>query len=639
MSDTSQSHHEPWFILPGFMPDAIGFATRTTASLLLAYFIAFTMQLDSASSAGVCVAIVAQPTAGMALSKAKYRVFGTIVGGIAALGFAAAFPQDRTMLLAAFTLWLGACTFVAALLRDFRSYGAVLCGYTVGIIVVTGIDAPNGAVLATLNRVAAILLGVVCVAAVNTLLPNTVAFETLVAALRQRLAQADELALQALSGRSLPDEPLPAQEAAAVLALRTDATYAGAEVADGGRRSAGAQAAIVGVLGMLSAARAISTGLSELNSPATWEAMAATSAAIRTGGPSPPLETLPPDPLSAALLDRARELLAERALARSGLHLLETGEGSVPAFSLPFHRDYLGAALSAARTIIAVALGCVFCIYSGYANTTGLLVQQAAFTALLGMQVSPASAGMAMGYSLIPAAMVAWLIGFVLMPQVSGFLPFAIAIGSFAFVMALAVRHPATMRFSGGLLLYLTLLVAPSNTESFDLSAFANNVLIQFTAVAFMVLAFEQILPVSPRRRLARVASAITGEIARLLDGDAPQATAAHARVLRLDRLAQAQLWLDGAQPCRLAILRRLSAFSELDSALRRAQAGMRALALPMPPCTPAALLSEARRILSQTYAPTLLPWALHAAAGLYGSALLLRQQGRALRHYGVGNV
>ena len=93
-----------------------GFAARVTGTLLLAYLIAFVLQVQSASSAGVCVAIVAQPTAGMAMSKAFYRFAGTVIGGIASLLVVAAFAQDRIMLLA-FALWLAACVSVGALLR------------------------------------------------------------------------------------------------------------------------------------------------------------------------------------------------------------------------------------------------------------------------------------------------------------------------------------------------------------------------------------------------------------------------------------------------------------------------------------------------------------------------------------------
>lgn len=624
------------------MPDAMGFATRTTLALLLAYLVAFAVQLESASSAGLCVAIVAQPTPGMAMSKALYRVLGTILGGIVGFALVSLFPQDRTMLLGAFTLWLGACTFVAALLRDFRSYGAVLCGYTVGIIAISGIDSPDGALLATLNRVAAILLGVVSVAAVNALLSHAVAYEQLVAALRQRLAAAEALAVSALTGQDLPNEPLPAQEGASILALRTDAGHAATELPDGRARNAGAQAAIAGLLGMLSASRAIATGLRLPTDAATRRRMNTAAAQLRepelaVGQDTPLPDVLPTDLTAATLLERSQELLRQHGLVRNGLRALEDGHGPRSRVSLPVHYDVAGAGLSAARTIISVALGCVFCVYAGWPGATLLLVQQAAFTALLGMQPNPSAAGVAMGLSLPAPALAAGIIGFVLLPQASGFVAFALALAPFAFAVALAARHPATARFGPGLLLYLLLLLSPANTESFDLSAFLNNVLVQVLAILFMILAFRLILPVSPRRRLARVADAICRQVQRALQGRPDCYDLSAARCLSIDRLAQAQVWLDRPTPVRLAVLERLSAFTELESALRRAHAGLHALGLPMPPPEPDAFDTAARELLATDYVPMAARRsALQAAAGLHGSAVLLRQHGRALRRYGV---
>jgi len=626
------------------MPDAVGFAVRTTAALLLAYLVAFAIQLESASSAGLCVAIVAQPTPGMAMSKALYRVAGTILGGIVGFALVALFPQDRTMLLGAFILWLGACTFVAALLRDFRSYGAVLCGYTVGIIAVFGIDAPDGALLATLNRVAAILLGVASVAVVNALLSHAVAYEQLVAALRRRLAAAEALALTALAGQDLPNEPLPAQEGAAILALRTDASHAATELPDGPARNAGAQAAIAGLLGMLSATRAIATGLRLPTDAATRRTMDAAAAQLRQRGPKltddqgpAPPETLPTDLTAAALLERSQELLRQHALARNGLRALQDGHGPIAQVSLPVHYDVVGAGLSAARTVISVGLGCVFCVYAGWPGATLLLVQQAAFTALLGMQPNPSAAGVAMGLSLPAPALAAGIVGFVLLPQASGYVPFALAVAPFAFVAALAARHPVTARFGPGLLLYFLLLLSPANTESFDLAAFLNNLLIQVLAIVFMVLAFRLILPVSPRRRLARVADAIGRQVRRALAGRPDGYDLSAARCLFVDRLAQAQVWLGRPTPVRLAVLERLSAFTELEAALRRAQAGLHALGRTLPLPEPDVLDAAARELLTGDHATgAARRSALQAAAGLHGSAVLLRQHGRALRRYGV---
>lgn len=637
----------PWLILPGFMPDAMGFAARTTMAVLLAYFVAFAIQLDTASSAGLTVAIVAQPTPGMAMSKALYRILGTVLGGAVAFALVALFPQDRTALLAAFTLWLGACTFVAALLRDFRSYGAVLCGYTVGIIAILGIDAPDGALLATLNRVAAVLLGIASVAAVNVLFSYAVAFEALVAALRQRLAVAEALALSALSGQNLPNEPLPAQVGASILALRTDAGYAATELPNGRARNAGAQAAIAGLLGMLFASRAIATGLQLPTDDATRRAMEEAAARLRAGGNAggllpAPLDALPTDPLAAALLDRSRELLRQHALARDGLRTLETGDVPAPPVRLPVHYDVVGAGLSAARTVIAVGLGSVFCVLAGWPGATGLLVQQAAFTALLGMQPNPSAAGVGMGLSLPVPALAAGIIGFVLLPQASGFTMFALATAPFVFAAALAARHPALARLGPGLLLYLLLLLSPANVESFDLATYMNTVLVQVMAVVFMVLAFRLVLPVSRGRRLARVADAIGRQVRRALAGQPDSHGLVATRCLSMDRLAQAQVWLGQATPARLAVLERLSAFTELESTLRRARAGLRTLGRAMPPPDPDGFEAAARALLAADHAPAhqnpgeARSAALQAAAGLYGAAVLLRRHGRALRRYGV---
>lgn len=206
MSDSTPAAPTPFLALPGFLPDALPFATRSVIALLLAYLIAFTAQVDSASTAGVCVAIVAQPSAGMAMSKAIYRVIGTLLGGCVAMALLAAFPQDRTMLLGGYALWLGVCAFVATLLRDFRSYGAALSGYTVGIIAIGVIDAPNTALTATLDRVAAILIGVVSVLVVNSLMAGTDAFDALVGELRARTEAMTALVADALEGRSVGDD-------------------------------------------------------------------------------------------------------------------------------------------------------------------------------------------------------------------------------------------------------------------------------------------------------------------------------------------------------------------------------------------------------------------------------------------------
>ncbi len=635
MSATSAPLPHDLLPLPGFPPDAVPYALRTTLSLLLAYGVSFSLQLDTASSAGLCVAIVAQPSPGMALSKAVYRTAGTVLGGIVALGFIAAFPQDRTMLLLCFTLWLGACTFVAALLRDFRSYGAVLCGYTVGIIAVSGIDAPDGALLATLNRVAAILIGIGSVALVNTLLARPVAFDTLSAALERHLATITTLALDTLQGRSAPTMGSSIAAGANILELRTQAVYAAAETAGGLARRQGAVAAIAGLLGMLSACRALAAEPADADAADTLRDAAS---ALRSGGalPSGPA---PRSPAAIFFAERAAELLAHHAMARDGLRVLEQGGRVQQAVRLRIHYDGVGAALSAFRTIFAVVSGSLFCILAGWPGATGLLVQQAAFTALLGMSPQPSAAGEAMGWSLAPAAFAAWLVGYVWLPSTSGFVPFSLAVGLAAFTFTLAGRHPRLQRFGAGFMLYFTLLLAPSNVQVFDLSAFGNNVMVQIMAVAFMILAFRLILPVSRKRRLLRIADAIASDLERTLQrGRTLQEAPTH--LLEYDRMAQALTWAGRRTPARVAVLDRMGAMIDLDLELRRAWSGLLQPALHGPAMAEAraALLSADPARLDQAASSLLEADGAtgQAVSGLHAAARMLRQQLPALRHYAL---
>src|ERR1700736_7014795 len=69
-------------------------------ALAVSYYIAFALELSSAASAGTGLLILAGPTQGMVLSKAIYRIVGTLFGAVFAIILTSLFSQDRTMLIA-----------------------------------------------------------------------------------------------------------------------------------------------------------------------------------------------------------------------------------------------------------------------------------------------------------------------------------------------------------------------------------------------------------------------------------------------------------------------------------------------------------------------------------------------------------
>ena len=91
-------------------PAAWAFAFRIWLAMILALYAAFWLQLSSASSAAVCVAILAQPKRGQALSKALYRFLGTLVvalGGLARLLGLALTGLPSLVMMAALAVELG----------------------------------------------------------------------------------------------------------------------------------------------------------------------------------------------------------------------------------------------------------------------------------------------------------------------------------------------------------------------------------------------------------------------------------------------------------------------------------------------------------------------------------------------------
>ena len=117
------------------------FAIRLWASVCLALFIAFWLELDSPYWAGGTAAIVCQPQLGASLRKGWFRMIGTSVGAVAIVVVTACFPQDRVGYLGSLALFCSLCAFAATVLRNFASYAAALAGTTAAIIATANLGA------------------------------------------------------------------------------------------------------------------------------------------------------------------------------------------------------------------------------------------------------------------------------------------------------------------------------------------------------------------------------------------------------------------------------------------------------------------------------------------------------------------
>jgi uncharacterized membrane protein YccC len=150
------------------------FALRMWASVCLAFYIAFVLELSEPSWAATTAAIVCQPVLGASLRKAPFRLLGTIIGAIGAVILAALFRQNREGFLVGLAVWCAVSAFVATLLRNFAAYAAALAGYTAAILA-SDILGPVGAsdtgsvVILSIDRALEIGIGILCAGVVLAL--------------------------------------------------------------------------------------------------------------------------------------------------------------------------------------------------------------------------------------------------------------------------------------------------------------------------------------------------------------------------------------------------------------------------------------------------------------------------------------
>src|SRR5271154_4720830 len=187
------------------------FALRLWASVCLALFVAFWLQLENPFWAGTSAAIVCQPQLGAALRKGWFRMIGTAIGATMIVALTALFPQDRIGFLTLLTVWCSVCAFIATLLRNFASYGAALAGYTAVIIAADTLGATGGASAnvfwIAVWRASEICIGIACAGLVLGLTDLggaqrrlAASFASLAAEVMERFAR-----MLALAGPQVPD--------------------------------------------------------------------------------------------------------------------------------------------------------------------------------------------------------------------------------------------------------------------------------------------------------------------------------------------------------------------------------------------------------------------------------------------------
>ncbi|AHI24264.1 transporter [Komagataeibacter xylinus] len=566
----------------------VGFSLRTWCSLVLGLATAFWLQLDNPLLVGVTVMILAQPLRGQALSKAFYRLLGTMVGMGVSIVLVAVWNQQRGPFLGGVALWLAACAFVGSLERDFRSYAALLSGYTVALVAVNCIDTPQNVFNIAVSRASAITLGVFAVAVVNILSGSPEAWRGLAAGLKQLIRPLSETARAALQHMYDRGAQADIRLGARILALTTPLSYARTELERGGTRANGARLAMVSMLTILDCARGLGrhTGHGNID-PAVEDAIArvARQTDLRTdqsGFTTHILDavraTLPghaPNADEAFAIERAARMLSARTRMHAGQAVLTEGTGNAHdrTVSIAVQPNYLLALIGALRVLVGFSFAAGVCVITGLPGATVALAQTALTLTLAATNVDTARFGMGAIIGLPSSVMAAALLNFFVLLHGADMPFLALTLLPQTFLACLLLMRPSTAAIGFNYGVFFFAILGLDNHQSYNPTEFLNRNIFYLLAALLAFIILVLLFPPSPRRQRFWMASTIVRALERQMAGrgeaDSP------ARLTRAyDRLAQMQFWTDRL-PGSSSSARQMESFTtfaELDGALARAR-------------------------------------------------------------------
>jgi uncharacterized membrane protein YccC len=605
------------------------FGLRLWASVCLALYVAFWLELDNAQWAGTSAAIVCQPHLGASLRKGWFRMIGTVVGAVAIVVLTACFPQDRAPFLVGLALWGAGCALVATLLRNFAAYSAALAGYTVAIIASDQLGAtggPNGqAFMLAVFRASEICIGIVSAGVVlagTDLGGARRRVATLFAAIAAEITGRFTGTL-ALAGPDLPDtQPVRRELVRRVVALDPVIDEALGESSQLRYHSPVLQRALDGLLAALAGWRTVAGHLVRVSpSQARQEAEAVLQAVPQELRSAPTqgeparwiddpvglrriceagvrrLVALPAATPSLRLLaDQTAEVLAGISHALNGLALLVDD----PARPVPRRGgvrvrvpDLLPSLVNAGRAFVTIGAVELFWIITEWPNGAGAITFAAIGVILLAPRADQAyAAAMSFMVGTALSAAFAAIIAFAVLPNSETFAAFSLALGLVLVPAGAGMAQPwRTMVFIPMTANFIPLL-SPANPMTYDTVQFYNAASAIVAGVGAAALSFRLMPPLSPAFRTRRLLALSLRDLRRLATGPIPRAPddwegRMYGRIAALPDEAQplqrSQLLAAlsvGTEIIQLRrIARRLDLGSELDVALAAVAAGNSAVA------------------------------------------------------------
>nr|WP_268930957.1 FUSC family protein [Mesorhizobium sp. SEMIA396] len=522
------------------------FALRTVSAGLIALLAAYALKLDHPQWAMMTVFIVAQPVAGMVLAKGFYRLLGTLVGGVAAIGITTVFGTNPWVLVTVLAVWIGICTFVSSLLRNPEAYGAALAGYTAMIIGLPAFGQPHLVVDLAVARCAEIVLGIVCAGLTSRLILPKLASDAIVSRLKRCILDLATYAGGAFSGGD------PATLSTLHRKLITDAqtlgemrAYARLEAPSFAPRAHPVRRTIGQLLSALSAARALhshaapknaalipvrselqslvselATKPGALDDTALWVArLDAISGNARqmpdasTDQGDDRVGTITRLTIAADFAEALKQVLRGLDALRAPATRLARGSRQ-PA--LVVHRDYAGASRNALRAALATLLVAAFWLTTKWSEAAGTVILVAVVSSLFAARPDPVQVAWGFFKGTLLALPFAFLVGQIALPALPGFGWFMLFVVPILVPTALAMANPRYVGVATAFAINFLAFLSPHQAMTYDPVPFFAGSASILVGILLAIGVFIVVLPADPWLAANRIVRAMREDLARL---------------------------------------------------------------------------------------------------------------------------
>ncbi|EPB9494632.1 TPA: FUSC family protein [Pseudomonas aeruginosa] len=523
------------------------FSTKSYLAAMIALYIAFSMGLSNPFWTVITTYIVSQPKAGAVVSKAIYRLIGTVAGASMALFLVPPLVQSQVLLAMTLSLWLGLCVFLATIDRTSRSYLFVMAGVTASVVAFPCLGEPMSIFDVAVARVEEITLGILCATVVHTVFWPESSAKLLIDEVEKTL----DSAMRWTAGNLTPNRPEPIDAETRKLAVAVNGihdllTHARFELGGGEMHSDVFSALLVQLERLLPVSADIGSLLAEMGpeqlSPQLTETLSAVRAlldvpqnattdvkqqllqrcAIRAARLEPNMSWHATMELSIyarlsellGIVEACRELHAATLVARAGTQFVSNFQTHKTEPRILEHDYFRALAIACSATFCLFTANCLW-IVSGWSDGTNAVMMAGVFYAVYSGFGDPALALKNKFVGVVIRMLVGAIYVTLILPSAEGFEMFAVMLSPVLIVSGALLTLPRYSALAFNLIVGLSSPYIISNQFTGNLMGYLNNGLATLTGIAYALIIMTAVQPIWLKNAADRLMRAVYVDIAQ----------------------------------------------------------------------------------------------------------------------------